>query len=203
MDRNVATKDITTEMTSKAEEIMDVAEDLARSHGYNAFSFRDLATRVGIKSASVHYHFPTKADLGAALARRYTDRFIEALNGAIEPTDTGLEIIQRYAAAYHRALVEDGRMCLCGLFAAEVDTLPESVVGEVKRFFEVNINWLKDALRRDPQVRSEEDLAADATFILTMLQGAMLVGRSLDQPDAVLRMMEKLRTTDIYTSRVH
>lgn len=190
-------------MTSKAEEIMDVAEDLARSHGYNAFSFRDLATRVGIKSASVHYHFPTKADLGAALARRYTDRFIEALNGAIEPTDTALEIIQRYAAAYHRALVEDGRMCLCGLFAAEVDTLPEPVVGEVKRFFEVNINWLKDALRRDPQVRSEEDLAADATFILTMLQGAMLVGRSLDQPDAVLRMMEKLRTTDIYTSRVH
>ena len=190
-------------MSSKAEQIMDEAENLARSHGYNAFSFRDLAAKVGIKSASVHYHFPTKADLGAALAKRYTERFISTLNHCIEPTDTTFEIVQRYGEAYYQALVQDGRMCLCGLFAAEVDSLPEPVAAEVQRFFEANINWLKDILRRDPHVRSEQALEADATFILTLFQGAMLVGRTMNQPEAIHTVMEKLRGTDIYTSRVN
>ena len=196
-------KEIVNSMSNKAEQIMDEAENLARTHGYNAFSFRDLAAKVGIKSASVHYHFPTKADLGAALAKRYTERFLAYLNQSIEPTDTAFEIIQKYGAAYHQALVQDGRMCLCGLFAAEVDSLPEPVAEEVQRFFEANIRWLKDVLRRDPHVRSEEELETDATFVLTLFQGAMLVGRTLDQPEAILKVLEKLRGTDIYTSRVH
>lgn len=195
-------KENVNSMSNKAEQIMDEAENLARTHGYNAFSFRDLAAKVGIKSASVHYHFPTKADLGAALARRYTDRFIDALNQIIKPTDTAFEIIQKYGSAYHQALVEDGRMCLCGLFAAEVDSLPEPVAEEVQRFFDANIHWLKEVLRRDPHVRSEEELETDATFILTLFQGAMLVGRTLNQPEAIQKVLEKLRGTDIYTSRV-
>ncbi|WP_254065657.1 TetR family transcriptional regulator [Acidisoma sp. L85] len=34
-------------------------------------NFRDLAAQVGIKAASIYHHFPSKADLGAAVARRY------------------------------------------------------------------------------------------------------------------------------------
>ncbi len=63
------------ERTSKAEQILDAAERMARTGGYNAFSFREIAKEVGIKAASVHYHFPGKQDLGAAIAKRYTDRF--------------------------------------------------------------------------------------------------------------------------------
>ena len=66
-------------MATRATEILDAAEGFARQTGYNGFSFRDIAAEIGIKSASVHYHFPTKGDLGAALARRYAERFFERL----------------------------------------------------------------------------------------------------------------------------
>jgi len=47
-----------------------------RAGGFHACSFREIATDVGIKSASVHHHFPAKADLGAALVARYTARVL-------------------------------------------------------------------------------------------------------------------------------
>ncbi|MFT5578547.1 MAG: TetR/AcrR family transcriptional repressor of nem operon, partial [Paraglaciecola psychrophila] len=64
---------------STKEELLKVAQLKVRSGGYNSFSFRELAAEVGIKSASVHYHFPTKSDLGAAVAHQYTDEFLKAL----------------------------------------------------------------------------------------------------------------------------
>ncbi len=69
----------TKTVSSKAEEILDIAERLVRGHGRNGFSFRDVASRAGVKSASVHYYVPARADLGAAVARRYTDRFMDGL----------------------------------------------------------------------------------------------------------------------------
>ncbi len=79
---------------TRANEILDAAERFARTVGYNGFSFRDIAAEIGIKSASVHYHFPTKGDLGAALARRYADRFFERLGAASDiavPSHTPVE----------------------------------------------------------------------------------------------------------------
>ena len=43
--------------------------------GYAGFSFRDLAAEAGIRSASAHHHFPTKA--AATVARRAADRFFD------------------------------------------------------------------------------------------------------------------------------
>ena len=61
-------------MADRRSAILDVAERRIRAHGYNGFSFREIADEIGIKSASVHYHFPTKADLAAAVAKRYRER---------------------------------------------------------------------------------------------------------------------------------
>ena len=99
---------------TKAQEILDSAERLVRRRGYNGFSFRDLATEVGIKSASVHYHFPTKADLGAAVAHRYADRFINALGDPNDPLAAPHALLEGYVDAFRRALVMDRQMCLCG-----------------------------------------------------------------------------------------
>jgi TetR/AcrR family transcriptional repressor of nem operon len=61
------------------DQLLDAAQELAQTRGYNAFSYRDLAERVGIRSASIHHHFPSKADLGRALVARYRDRFSDGL----------------------------------------------------------------------------------------------------------------------------
>ena len=51
---------------------MDLAEGHMRNAGYGGFSFRDLAAEIGIKSASVDHHFPTKATMAAAVEHRQT-----------------------------------------------------------------------------------------------------------------------------------
>src|SRR5690348_362807 len=114
--------------------IMGCAKATVQAHGYGALSFRELAKSVGIKSASVHYYFPTKGDLGAALARRYTDEAGIFLNGLLERGEDLSACMKAYAKNFRDALVNDNRMCLCGIMAAERDQLPAEVRAEVDRF---------------------------------------------------------------------
>lgn len=164
------------EMATKVDDILDAAEGFARTRGYNGFSFRDIAAAVGIKSASVHYHFPTKADLGAAIVSRYSDRFFDRLGDPANPKTSAGALLDSYVAAFRHALVRDRQMCLCGMFGAEIASLPEDIAAEVKRFFQRNIEWLEVVLSR---------LDADgslAPFILAVLEGALIVARSLGRP---------------------
>jgi TetR/AcrR family transcriptional repressor of nem operon len=111
---------------------MDLAEAHIRHAGYRGFSFRDLAAGLGIKSASVHHHFPTKAALAAAVVRRYADRFLATV--ASQPNETGDDATSAYRSAFRKALKRDGRMCLCGVLGAEAGVLPPEVVQEIRSF---------------------------------------------------------------------
>jgi TetR/AcrR family transcriptional regulator, transcriptional repressor for nem operon len=109
-----------------AQRLMDLAEAHIRHAGYRGFSFRDLAAELGIKSASVHHHFPTKASLAAAVVRRYGDRFLATV--ASPPNETGDDAISAYRSGFRKALERDGRMCLCGVLGAEAGVLtPDNV----------------------------------------------------------------------------
>ena len=177
---------------TRVREILDTAEWFVRTLGYNGFSFRDVAEEVGIKSASVHYHFPTKADLGAALARRYTDRFLETLGDPADPSVAPEALLLRYTAAFRRALVEQGQMCLCGMLGAEIASLPGEVGGEVRGFFERNVDWLEVVLSR----RAEGGLADRAASrrralaLLATLEGALIVARTLGRAEAFDEVVE-------------
>lgn len=169
------------ERSAKAEEILDVAERMARIGGYNGFSFREIAKEVGIKSASVHYHFPGKAELGAALAQRYTGRFLDGLGAPDEPGAEPEVLLKRYVAAYRSSLVDDGLMCLCGMLGAEIAYLPEAVAQEARGFFQANIAWLTAVLARKGGKR---DARAEAMRMVATLEGALIVARSLDDTEA-------------------
>ena len=170
-----------TGRSAKAEEILDVAERMARIGGYNGFSFREIAKEVGIKSASVHYHFPGKAELGVAVARRYTERFLDGLGAPDEPGAEPEALLKRYVAAYRSSLVDDGLMCLCGMLGAEIAYLPEAVAQEARRFFEANIAWLSAVLARKG---GERDVRADALRMIATMEGALILARSLDDVTA-------------------
>jgi hypothetical protein len=104
-------------MNETAERLMDLAEARIRQAGYRGFSFRDLAAEIGIKSASVHHHFPTKAGMAAAVARRYGDRFFEMV--ARRDDESGDDVIAIYRSTFRSAIERDGRMCLNGVLGAE------------------------------------------------------------------------------------
>ena len=166
--------------SAKADEILDVAERMARTGGYNGFSFREIAKQVGIKAASVHYHFPGKDDLGVALARRYTERFLGGLGDPDDPSMAPNELLRRYVDAYRSSLVDEGLMCLCGMFGAEVAYLPPPVAAEAKLFFGRNIDGLGRVFARATSKRSPDESRAAAIRIIAVLEGAMLMARSLD-----------------------
>src|SRR6195256_369264 len=103
--------------------ILDVAERLVQLRGFNGFSYADVAAELGVTKASLHYHFPGKAELGEALIRRYASRFIDALRQIDADTAGVQEKLAAYANLYADVLKEQ-RMCLCGMMAADYATLP-------------------------------------------------------------------------------
>jgi TetR/AcrR family transcriptional regulator, transcriptional repressor for nem operon len=163
-----------------SQQILNAAERLVQMHGFNGFSYADIAEEVGITKASLHYHFSTKADLGRSLITRYHQNFFAALSAIDEsPDDEGAKL-RRYVQLYADVL-KDKRMCLCGMLAAEFVTLPKPMKNGVKRFFDANETWLAQTLeqgRKAQQLRFAAPAVDVARTLIGSLEGAMLVARS-------------------------
>jgi TetR/AcrR family transcriptional repressor of nem operon len=170
---------VSTTSAGGAPAILDVAEVLVQRRGFNGFSYADVAAELHVTKASIHYHFAGKADLGEALITRYGDRFGAALVDVDERLDDERDKLAAYAEIYAGVLADD-RMCLCGMLAAEYETLPEAMQRAVERFFADNQRWLEPVLssgRRRATLAFDGSAADAAQLIVSGLEGAMLVAR--------------------------
>ena len=166
-------------MTSDMREtILAAARPTAQAHGYNGLSFRELAKEVGIKSASIHYHFPTKADLGAALARRYWQDASAAFEKLWEEFPEPATCLRKYTDVFRTTLQNENRMCMCGFMAAEFHDLPDAVKVEVQAFADVNVAWLAKVLSSMEAFRDPAMARARALAIYAAISGAQLTARS-------------------------
>ena len=170
--------------TAAATAILDVAERLAQTRGYNGFSYADIAIQLGVTKASLHYHFPSKAELGRALIERYHVHFGTALNAIDQRTKDPHEKLKRYVGLYNSVLSNE-RMCLCGMLAAEYATLPAPMQQGLTSFFDANERWLTTVLEdglRAGAFQFREPANERARVVLGALEGAMLVARSYGSP---------------------
>jgi TetR/AcrR family transcriptional regulator, transcriptional repressor for nem operon len=158
--------------------IMDAAERRMRLGGFGGFSFRDIAADVGIKSSSVHYHFPTKEKLAAAVVRRYAEGVAEIIDreSARDP-----DPIRVWTRAF-RSTLHSEDMCPCIVLGAEASDLPKGVTAEVKRFFEMCLEKLKAA--GVPQQTANQ--------LLATITGAMVVANSMGDLAAYDRATQAL-----------
>jgi TetR/AcrR family transcriptional regulator, transcriptional repressor for nem operon len=159
--------------------ILDAAGRLVQTRGFNGFSYADVAAELGVTKASLHYHFPGKAELGEALIARYAERFTGELARIDAERLAPTARLKAYAALYADVLRED-RMCLCGMLAAEYETLPPRMRDAILDFFDHNQGWLRAVMEdgRSDKSMSFEGTAEDgAQTILGGLEGAMLVAR--------------------------
>ncbi|WMT73105.1 TetR/AcrR family transcriptional regulator [Bradyrhizobium sp. Ash2021] len=163
--------------SSSREAILAAARRTAQAHGYSGLNFRDLADDVGIKAASIYYHFPSKADLGAAVARRYWEDTAAHLESMLAGTSDPVRCLQQYPDIFRKSLESDNRMCLCSFMAAEHDDLPEAVKREVQTFADVNVAWLSRVLSAAAVVSSGES-ERRARAIFAAVAGAQLMARS-------------------------
>lgn len=158
------------------EAILASARTMAQARGYGGLNFRDVADEVGIKAASIYYHFPSKAALGEAVARRYREDTASALEAIASDTPDPVECLRRYPTLFRRALARGNRMCLCSFMAAEHDDLPAPVRTEVRAFADVNVAWLAERLSAAGIVPAAE-AEQRARAIFAAVAGAQLIAR--------------------------
>lgn len=170
-------------MTVKASDtqtrILDISERWVQSRGFNAFSYGDVASELGITRAALHYHFASKAELGEALVTRYAARFNDALEALDAAQITAVDALVAYTELYANVLA-DGRMCLCGMLAGDFETLPPAMKAKIISFFDDNERWLSGVLergRRAGELAFDGPTVDEARMIVGALEGAMLIAR--------------------------
>jgi len=170
--------------TATSDRILDTAERLVQMRGFNGFSYADVAEELDITKASLHYHFRGKAELGKALIERYGERFTAALD-AIYAAPTGAAAKLRAYADLYAGVMDDERMCLCGMLAAEYRTLPGDMQHAVVAFFDANEAWL-DKVLREGRRRGELTFTGSprevARAMVSALEGALLTSRPYSDP---------------------
>jgi TetR/AcrR family transcriptional regulator, transcriptional repressor for nem operon len=162
-----------------ATRILDIAEELVQVRGFNAFSYAHVASALKLTKASLHYHFPSKAELGLALVTRYSDRFAQGLDRIDGSGDHPPAKLSAYVDLYADVLA-GGRMCLCGMLAADYPTLPKPMQAGVRSFIDRNQSWLAAVLDQgaaEGSLHVSGSSVDAAMMLLAGLEGAMLVAR--------------------------
>ncbi|MFY7962758.1 MAG: TetR/AcrR family transcriptional regulator [Elsteraceae bacterium] len=168
--------------SNTADLILDQAETLIQSRGYSAFSYHDIAVALGVTKASIHYHFPSKSDLGAAVIERYAGRLRSALAAlSANPDISSLQLLEHYTTPYLAVGETPDRICLSAALAGEIMALPPEVRDHVRRFFLEHQSWLegifsRGAARGEFSVRDSP--IATARMAFGALQGALIVKRA-------------------------
>ena len=183
--RNMANKTKTNDI-SKADEILEVGQELIQTVGYDGFSYRDIADRVGIKSASVHYYFPAKTDLAEAVAKQYRIEFAETVREISANTPGALERLEEFAGIFQGTLENLDRVCLCGMLASESSSVPDKVSAQTRMFFSEQQDWISQTIADgidDGTISATTQPNEFAKTFLSALEGAMMLARSMEQPE--------------------
>lgn len=138
------------------DKIIEVADTLLRTNGYNDFSYKDISAIIGIKTASIHYHFPTKTDLGIAIIQAHADRLQQ--DTAKLRSRVPLERLERFIQYYYK-LSGAGQVCVVGAFASDLGAVDENIRLKLNDFMQQTANWIREIL---------EDGQADGTFHLNI-----------------------------------
>lgn len=175
--------------------ILNIAQDLAQKRGYHGFSYRDLSEHIGIKTSSIHYHFPSKGDLGRAMVFRYRMGFQVEFAQIDETEDDPRFKLRRYADLFRQTLADEGKVCLCGMLATDSLTLPPIVGKEVQEFFIQNEVWLMHVMEQGQHehlFRSDIDTTTEAATLFAALEGAMLIARGFGDIERFTRASSAL-----------
>ncbi|MBI2717587.1 MAG: TetR/AcrR family transcriptional regulator [Rhizobiales bacterium] len=166
--------------TDTAEKILNIAQRLVQTRGFNGFSYADIAAALGVSKASLYYHFATKSALGVRLITRYEKVFMARLAAIDAERDSAIDKLKDYVAIYN-VVLRANRICMCGMLAAEFGILSKPMRQALEHYFAESERWLAAVL---DQGRAEGDLkftgSAEETaqFLVGALEGSMMLARS-------------------------
>jgi len=177
-------------MSGTQDRILDSAMGLLQSRGYSAISYQDISDEVGIRKASIHYYFPSKGDLARAVVHRYRAEVQEVITASEKSRGADYwGLLDDYFHAYLIFEEEPNKICLCGSLAGEYPVLPEAVQGEVDGFFADQLSWILSIIKKLQQaslVNAEADARVLSGWILSSMQGSLMIGRATGEMQRVL-----------------
>jgi TetR/AcrR family transcriptional repressor of nem operon len=173
-------------MTSTSEKILDIAQSLIVAGGYNGFSYADISAAIGIRKASIHHYFPTKAELVSVLVDRYRQQTEAGLKSLRESISSPAGQLEAYVN-YWNSCIRDASLpfCVCAMLASEMQMLPEQVASHVRGHFHSLAGWLASVLQagaEDGQFRLKKQPDEEAQMLMASVHGAMLSARALGDP---------------------
>ncbi len=162
--------------------IMNLAEALLQDKGFNGFSYAHISSELGCKNAAIHYHFPTKEDLGCAVMKRYRDRFQLWTNNTRVKDLSPRDKLDWFFSIYTATRADKGKVCLVGSMEAEFNSIPEMLQKEVEALHKELLIWLEATLgegREAGVFNFNGSSASKAALILSSLQGGLQMARAL------------------------
>lgn len=175
-----------SKLSTTADDILDCAQTLIMAGGYNGFSYADIAAVVGIRKASIHHHFPSKADLVRMLIWRYREQARAGLAALEGSSPDPRQQLAHYLGYWQECLLDGtAPICICALLASEVPVLPPAVAAEVRLHFETLAAWLTAVLQRGAQdgvFTLSSAPAAEAEAFVATVHGGMLSARVCGDP---------------------
>ena len=169
------------DLSPKANEIVAHARQLLEAGGYNGFSYADISTRVGISKASIHHHFPSKAELVRTVVELYRAEAREGLAMLDRQLNDPLKELNAYVD-YWSSCIGGGTssFCICAMLAAESPLIPSEISEQVRGHFEDLSGWLESTLEKGialGQFRLQGAPADEAKAFMASVHGAMLAAR--------------------------
>lgn len=162
--------------------ILELAESFLQDRGYNGFSYADISSEMGVKNAAVHYHFPTKEELGCAVIQRYRDRFKLWVNNARVKDLSPEKKMEWFFGIYTGMRADHGKVCLAGSLESEFNSIPDSLRTQTQALTRELLIWLEATLqegRTAGRFHFNGEPAEKAALILASLQGALQLARAL------------------------
>jgi AcrR family transcriptional regulator len=162
--------------------ILNLAESLLQDKGFNGFSYAHIASELGVKNAAIHYHFPTKEDLGSAVIQRYRERFKLWVNNSRVKDLSPQEKLDWFFSIYSSMRADKGKVCLVGSLEAEFNSIPGALQQEVQSLHKELLTWLEATLgegRDTGAFQFQGEPANKAALVLSTLQGALQMARAL------------------------
>ena len=187
-----------------AQHILDVAQEFVRNRGYSAFSYADISEQVGIRKASIHYHFPSKEELVKSLVQRYRDTMARQCDRITQSTNNLQEQLLQFVHLYQDGIQQD-QLCLCAMLTADIAILPEPIQSELRAFFHQTEAWLTALLQQGCDARlwrCHPSAAQEAKGLIATFQGAQLLARlAPDRRTAFAQIVDPLLATKLSTAK--
>jgi len=172
-------------MSITREKIIELGENLIRSKGYNAFSYQDISSELGIKNAAVHYYFPSKENLGTSIVRTNIQRFEEMIENMHSRGFDEIQQLETFIKIYIKSQREQ-KLCIVGSLGPDFNTLSNTTREELTRITEMIITWLTETIESGKTkglFRFKQDPRSKAIIIFGSLVASLQISRILEKVD--------------------